>query len=145
MHTKHSKLRPFLPMLALLTAAGILFVQNSSAADSSSSSPASSDVSAVAPNNTGKNARDRAPDAVTPFTQSNNRADVDMTRQIRRALMRDKSLSTTAKNVKIITVDGTVTLRGPVKSPHEKAAIADKALEIAGRGHVNDQLEIAGR
>lgn len=68
-----------------------------------------------------------------------------MTREIRRALMRDKSLSTTAKNIKVITVSGTVILRGPVKSEHEKAAISDKALEIAGVGHVSDQLEIAGR
>jgi osmotically-inducible protein OsmY len=68
-----------------------------------------------------------------------------MTRRIRRALMHDKSLSTTARNIKITTVDGTVTLRGPVSSQHEKAAIAEKALRIAGNGHVNDQLEIAAR
>ena len=72
-------------------------------------------------------------DAVTPFTQSNNRSDIEMTRKIRRALMGDKSLSTTARNVKVITVGGTVILRGPVKSEHEKAAITDKALQIAGR------------
>jgi osmotically-inducible protein OsmY len=59
--------------------------------------------------------------------------------------MEDKSLSTTARNVKVITVDGNVILRGPVKSKHEKAAIADKAVKIAGAGHVNNQLEIEGR
>jgi hyperosmotically inducible periplasmic protein len=68
-----------------------------------------------------------------------------MTRKIRRALMNDKTLSTTARNVKVITVGGTVILRGPVKSKHEKVTIADKALQIAGSGHVNDQLEMAGR
>jgi osmotically-inducible protein OsmY len=59
--------------------------------------------------------------------------------------MDDKSLSTTARNVKVVTVSGTVFLRGPVKSEHEKAAIADRAQQIAGPGHVIDQLEIAGR
>jgi hyperosmotically inducible periplasmic protein len=139
MHIKRSRICPFLAALALLTVSGIFFVQNSSAGDSSSR------TSSVAPDNSGKNVRDRSPSAVTPFTQSNNRSDVEMTQRIRRALMRDKSLSTTAKNVKIVTVDGTVTLRGPVESEHEKAAIADEALKIAGPGHVNDQLEIAGR
>jgi hyperosmotically inducible periplasmic protein len=144
MHIKRSRIRLFLAVLALLIASGIFFVQNSSAGDSSSSQ-SSSNVSSVAPDNSGKNVRDRSPGAVTPFTQSNNRSDVEMTRQIRRALMHDKSLSTTARNVKVITVGGTVTLRGPVKSEREKAAIADEALKIAGPGHVNDQLEIAGR
>jgi osmotically-inducible protein OsmY len=59
--------------------------------------------------------------------------------------MQDKTLSTTARNIKVITVGGNVVLRGPVKSAHEKAVIAHKALQIAGNGHVNDQLEIAGR
>lgn len=59
--------------------------------------------------------------------------------------MEDKSLSTTARNVKVVMVGGNVILRGPVKSAHEKSAIADKALQIAGTGHVNNQLKIAGR
>jgi hyperosmotically inducible protein len=142
MHRKRSKIRPFVAMLALLATPGMFFIQNSAASDSGRTS---SDAYTVAPENTGINVRDRSPGAVTPFTQSNNRSDIEMTRQIRRALMRDKSLSTTAKNIKVITVDGTVILRGPVKSEHEKAAITDKALQIAGNGHVNDQLEVAGR
>ena len=89
--------------------------------------------------------RDRSRDAITPFTQSNDQSDVETTRKIRRALMHDKSLSTTARNVKVVTVSGTVYLRGPVKSEHEKVAIADKAQQIAGKGHVNDQLEVAAR
>jgi len=89
--------------------------------------------------------RDRDSNSITPFSQSNKPADIEMTRQIRRALMADKSLSTTARNVKVITIDGTVTLRGPVNSEHEKAVVADKAVQIAGIGHVDDQLEIAGR
>ncbi len=142
MHRKRSKIRPFVAALALLATPGMFFVQNSAATDSSR---VSSNAYSVAPDNTGRNVRDRSAVAATPFTQSNNRSDIEMTRQIRRALMRDKSLSTSAKNIKVITVDGTVILRGPVKSEHEKAAIADKALQIAGDGHVNDQLEVAGR
>lgn len=145
MHAKRSKMRPLLVTFALLTTPGIFLAHISAGYDSASSSRTSSDVSSVAPDNSGKNVRDRSRGAVTPFTQSNNRSDIEMTREIRRALMRDKSLSTTAKNIKVITVSGTVILRGPVKSEHEKAAISDKALEIAGVGHVSDQLEIAGR
>ncbi|MBV8807389.1 MAG: BON domain-containing protein [Acidobacteriaceae bacterium] len=140
MHPKRSKISGPLLVLALLTSPAIASSQSISD-DSSSSRRAG----AYAPDNSGKNARDRSRDAVTPLTQSNNQSDIEITRKIRRALMQDKSLSTTARNVKVVTVGGTVILRGPVKSEHEKAAIADKALQIAGSGHVNDQLEIAGR
>jgi osmotically-inducible protein OsmY len=145
MHAKRSKMRPLVVTLALLTAPGILIAKTSAGYDSSSSSAASSDVSSIPADNSGKNVRDRGRDAITPFSQSSDSSDVEMTRKIRRALMEDKSLSTTARNVKVVTVGGTVILRGPVKSEHEKAAIAHKALHIAGVGHVNDQLEIAGR
>jgi hyperosmotically inducible periplasmic protein len=145
MHENCSKVRPLLVMLALLTTPGLFFAQFSAGDNLSSSTRASSDASSVPPNDSGRNIRDRGSDAVTPFTQSSNPADVEMTRQIRRALMNDNTLSTTARNVKVISVGGTVILRGPVKSEHEKVAIAHKALQIAGSGHVNDQLEIAGR
>jgi len=54
----------------------------------------------------------------------------------------DKSLSTTAKNVKIITINGVVTLRGPVKSPQEKGSIEATAQRLAGTTNVDNQLEI---
>lgn len=145
MHAKRSKMRPLLVTLGLLTTPGLFFAGVSAGYDSASSNRVSSDALSVPPDDSGRNVRDRGSDAVTPFTQSNNYSDVEITRKIRRALMGDKSLSTTARNVKVITVDGTVILRGPVKSEHEKAAITDKALQIAGAGHVNNQLEIAGR
>jgi hyperosmotically inducible protein len=128
--------------LTLLLSPGVTLSQSASG-DSSSSTSAR--PNGVAPDNSGINVRDRPPEAITPFTQSNNQSDVETTRKIRQALMHDKSLSTTARNVKVVTVSGTVFLRGPVKSEHEKAAIAHKAWQIAGRDHVNDQLEIAGR
>jgi hyperosmotically inducible periplasmic protein len=119
--------------------------QNISNEGASVSHRASSDVYKSAPDNSERNVQDRSHDAITPFTQSNSQSDVETTRKIRRALMENKSLSMTARNVKVVTVGGTVFLRGPVKSEQEKTAIADKALQIAGPGHVNDQLEIAGR
>jgi osmotically-inducible protein OsmY len=145
MHEKCSKIGTFLVTLALLATPGIFFASVSSGYDSPMSNQVSSDSSSVPPNNSGTNVRDRDSNSITPFSQSNKPADIEMTRQIRRALMADKSLSTTARNVKVITIDGTVTLRGPVNSEHEKAVVADKAVQIAGIGHVDDQLEIAGR
>ena len=92
---------------------------------------------------TGKNVRDRDENSVTAGQQSNEKRDVEITRQIRRAIVKDKSLSTNAHNVKIVTSDRAVTLRGPVKSEGEKAAIQKKAEKVAGAGKVDNQLEIA--
>jgi osmotically-inducible protein OsmY len=87
--------------------------------------------------------RDRGNDTMTPMDQSNKPEDVDLTRRVRQAVESDSNLSTDAKNVKIITVDGVVWLRGPVKSANEKAAIARAAYKIAGATNVHDQLQIA--
>ena len=97
----------------------------------------------TAPDNTGINVRDRDPAAMTAGEQSASKSDLKLTRQIRKAVMADKSLSMT-KNVKIISSGGNVILRGPVKSAEEKNAIGDKATAIAGADKVNNQLEIAG-
>jgi osmotically-inducible protein OsmY len=70
---------------------------------------------------------------------------LNLTQQIRKAIMADKSLSTNAKNVKIITANGFVTLRGPVNTPQEKATIEAKAQSIAGANNVDSQLEIVRR
>ena len=98
----------------------------------------------TAPDNTGRNVRDRGGATVTPGDQSENEADRTVTQQIRRAVVSDDSLSTLAKNVKIITTDGVVTLRGPVQSPHEKEAIEAKARQFAGINQVDNQLEVKG-
>jgi hyperosmotically inducible periplasmic protein len=94
--------------------------------------------------NTGRNVRDRG-DRPTAGTQSNARDDVELTRQIRRAITDDDSLSTNAHNVKIITVDGVVTLRGPVDSPTEKASVAAKAGSVPGVKRVDNQIEVTQR
>lgn len=64
------------------------------------------------------------------------------TRDIRRSIVQDKSLSTYAHNVKIISQNGMVTLKGPVRSEEEKAAVESKAAEIAGKDKVTSQLEV---
>jgi len=143
MQRKFMRIGPILVTLALAASPGIVLAQTTTDRNASTGS-ASSDQS-VPPDNSGRNVRDRAPNAATPFTQSNNHTDFEITRRIRRALVKDKSLSMMAKNVKVITNDGTVTLRGPVKSEHEKTTIANEAAQIAGRGNVTNLLEVAGR
>ena len=98
---------------------------------------------AVEPDNSGRNVRDRDDQNKTTGDQSENEADRTITQNIRRAVTADDSLSTNAKNVKIITNNGTVTLRGPVKSQKEKAEIEAKAKQVAGVKSVDNQLEVA--
>ncbi len=102
-----------------------------------------SQSSQVEPDNTGRNVRDRDGATKTAGDQSENEADRTITQNVRKAINEDDSLSTNGKNVKIITVDGEVTLRGPVKSEKEKTNIASKAKQIAGVKNVDNQLEIA--
>jgi len=79
---------------------------------------------------------------VTADQQKSNKADRQLTQQIRKAIVSDKSLSVAAHNVKVISRDGMVTLRGNVKSDDEKKAIEDKAAEIAGPGKVTNELTV---
>jgi hyperosmotically inducible protein len=101
------------------------------------------DTSQVPADNTKVNQRDRNSSEPTADQQKENSTDRQLTQQIRRALVKDKSLSTSAHNVKIITQNGSVTLKGPVKSDEEKQAIESKATEIAGAGKVNSELQVA--
>jgi hyperosmotically inducible periplasmic protein len=100
--------------------------------------------SPTAPDNSGINVRDRSNDAVTAGEQSNSKQDLKLTAKIRRAIVKDTSLSTMAHNVKIVSLNGAVTLRGPVKSDEEKATIDAKAQAIAGTEKVDNQLEVTG-
>lgn len=97
-----------------------------------------------APNadNTGRNVRDRNAQAMTPGDQSESEADRTITQKIRQAIVDDNSLSTNAKNVKIITVNGVVTLRGPVNTDKERNDIAQKIRAISGVKNVDNQLEV---
>jgi hyperosmotically inducible periplasmic protein len=94
------------------------------------------------PDNTATNERDRSGETKTSGDQSNSSADLKITQDIRRALMKDSELSTTAKNIKIITDNGQVTLRGPVKNAQEKAKIDQLARSAAGGAKIDDQLDV---
>ncbi|MGA8430560.1 MAG: BON domain-containing protein [Candidatus Sulfotelmatobacter sp.] len=95
-----------------------------------------------APDNTKVNDRDRNQAEPTADQQKENRPDRDIARDIRRSIMQDKSLSTYAHNVKIVSQNGIVTLKGPVRSEDEKNTIEAKAAEIVGKDKVTSQLEI---
>jgi hyperosmotically inducible periplasmic protein len=104
---------------------------------------------AAAPDNTKINERDQpgrpnATNAPTPTDQANDLADLAITQQIRKALVADGSLSVEAQNLKVITANGVVTLRGPVKSEAERAAVVARARELTGHNRVDDQIEVEG-
>jgi len=101
-----------------------------------------SDNEKAKPDNTATNERDRSSETQTSGDQSNSKDDVNTTAAIRRAVVKDDSLSATAKNVKIITANGTVTLRGPVKNDAEKTKIAELAQSAAGNAKIDNQLEV---
>jgi len=113
-----------LPLLLFLTvAAGLLTAQEQQPA---------------APDNTKQNKAS----GITADNQSENTADRTTTQKIRKAIIADKSLSSHAHNVKVITTNGSVTLKGPVRSDQERAAIEAKATEIAGAGNVTSELTV---
>lgn len=88
------------------------------------------------------NQRDQNKNGPTADQQKKNHSDRDITQRIRQSIMNDKSLSTCAHNVKIITQDGQVTLKGPVRSESEKQTIAAKATEVAGANKVTNDLNV---
>ena len=95
-----------------------------------------------AADNTAKNERDASGDTKTSGDQSESPEDIKITAAIRRAIVADDSLTMTATNVKIITADGKVTLRGPVKTAAEKTKIAELAKKNAGKATIDNQLEV---
>jgi osmotically-inducible protein OsmY len=87
-------------------------------------------------------AEERSGEPLTPIDQGTSDADVRITQEIRKAVVEDDALSVNGENVKIITVDGVVTLRGPVANAQERASIEAKAKGVAGVTRVDNQLEI---
>lgn len=96
-----------------------------------------------APDNTKVNERDRQPGSTTADQQKNSKGDLEITRKVRQAIVKDKTLSTYAHNIKVVTEGGVVTLRGPVRSSDEKLAIETIAGQVAGEGNVHNELEIS--
>jgi len=97
----------------------------------------------VLPDNTAVNERDRDATAKTPIDQKETQRDVNITAEIRKQVLAHENMSVNARNVKIITADGKVTLRGPVNSKEEKDAIDGIAKSVAGKENVEDQIEVA--
>jgi hyperosmotically inducible periplasmic protein len=120
---------------ALVAAAALALL--AAAADAQNSAPA--------PDNSKANAdtMNSAESTSTAQGQSNSPADITLARQIRRSVIADKSLSTYAHNVKIVAVNGAVTLNGVVRDSREKNVIETKARALAGKGNVTDDLTIA--
>jgi hyperosmotically inducible protein len=112
--------------------AGLLLAQQ----DNNGAAPVPAD-------NTKVNQSDRNPSEPTADQQKENTSDRQLTAQIRRAIVKDKSLSSSAHNVKVITQSGNVTLKGAVKSDSEKQTIESKAAQIAGEGKVSSELQVA--
>jgi hyperosmotically inducible protein len=108
--------------------------------------PASTDKPSAAgpvePDNTAVNERDRNRETKTPIDQNENQRDVNITADIRKAVLAEKDMSINARNVKIITADGKVTLRGPVNSDQEKEVIDDIARRLAGKDNVTNEIEV---
>jgi hyperosmotically inducible protein len=102
--------------------------------------PSAQDPQSAAPDNS-KNNRDKT--SPTADQQKMSPADRELTKKIRASIASDKSLSTYAHNIKIISQGGKITLRGPVRSEDEKAAIESKATAIAGPNTVTNMLDVA--
>jgi len=98
--------------------------------------------SAPQADNTKTNQRDRNANEPTADQQKENTSDRDITKQIRQAIEKDKTISTYGHNVKVITQNGMVTLKGPVRSEEEKKAIEAKAAEVAGGDKVTNEMEV---
>jgi osmotically-inducible protein OsmY len=123
--------------LTATIAAGLLILSAQGAMSQSSTAPGT-----VPADNTKSNKLDPSNTAATADAQKDNAGDRTITQRIRKSLVTDKSLSTYAHNVKIVSVDGTVTLNGVVRSEDEKSAIEAKAVSVAGQGHVVNDLKV---
>ena len=122
--------------LVVLTMAGC----NEGKTTGTSATSTPTDSAVAKRDNTEVNVRDRTDAVKTPIDQNENRNDIDITANIRKRVV-DTKMSVNAQNVKIITQDGKVILRGPVKSEEEKAQIEKMAHEVAG-ANVDNQMEV---
>ena len=143
MKLKKQNILPCVAIPLFLLIAGCKEKTDSTVDNSSLSSPNTNATATADADNSGKNVRDRDHAQLTPGDQGNSDADRDVTRKVRQTLVSGTNdYSMTAKNVKIITANGKVTLRGPVNNPAEKMAIVAMAKTVAGDNNVEDQLEV---
>ena len=128
-----NRLMPVIAATVLCAGTGVAVCQTTNYSSSGSSVPA---------DNSKTNKTDPSNRSMTPDTQKNDKSDVQITKDIRKSLMADKSLSTYAHNVKVVTVNGHVTLNGVVHTDDEKSAIESKAVSVAGSGNVDNELKV---
>jgi osmotically-inducible protein OsmY len=125
-----------LALITFLSTLGVVWAQQEQPANSGQE-PA---------DNTKTNQRDRNPNEPTADQQKENSSDRALAQQVRRALVKDKSLSTYAHNIKVIAQDGVVTLKGPVHSDQEKQAIEAKAAEAAGGADkIKSEIDVSNK
>lgn len=110
-------------------------------ANNGSANPVAPGSSPVA-DNTATNQRDVDGRSMTPMDQKENSRDLGLTADIRKRIVATEGLSVNARNIKVISADGKVTLRGPVNSEAERSIIAEIAAEVAGERGVKNQLEV---
>jgi osmotically-inducible protein OsmY len=129
----------------VLTTVALLPISLSAANAADTANPAQNKPTATttAPDNSAANTKANSETGITAQEASNAEGDVKLTAKIRQALVKDKKLSTYAHNVKIITENGQVVLKGPVKSEAEKQEVESKAGRIAGVDRVRSELEVA--
>ena len=125
----------FLTLIILISAMGVVWAQHEPATSGQQS-----------PDNTKINQRDRNQNEPTADQQKENGSDRALAQQVRRALVKDKSLSTYAHNIKVIAQNGVVTLKGPVHSDQEKQAIEAKAAEAAGgTDKIKSEIDVSNK
>ncbi len=122
--------------LAALSLVGVICAEDNTTKD------VPKDVPKTDRDNTAQNSRDKSGETLTPEDQSNAPEDIQLSAAIRRSLMKNDSLSTNAKNIKIITIQGAVTLRGTVNSEEEKNQIVATAQGIQGIKQLKNELEV---
>ena len=127
--------KPLVAAMGLVLACGTAQAAEQVAADTSKAPELST------PDNTKVNKRDRDEKTLTPLDQSNSKEDLGITQAIRKSIMQ-QGLSVNAKNIKIITRNGEVTLRGPVNNTAEVEKIVEVAKAVQGIKSLNNQLEV---
>jgi hyperosmotically inducible protein len=121
-------------VLAMALASGMAGAQTTPTAPAGEKTPVA--------DNTTMNNRDKGSTGDTAQSQSNAKGDRELLAAVRRSVVKNKSLSTTAHNVKIMAVNGVVTLRGPVKTEAEKTTVEALAKQVPGVTSVENNLDI---
>jgi len=129
--------------LLIVLAASLLCLGARASLSQSTSDVPPSDQTAVPADNTRSNSTDPSNRSATADSQSNDKGDLTITQSIRKSLMADDSLSTYAHNVKVVTVNGHVTLNGVVRSDQEKTNVEAKAASVVGQGNVVNDLKVS--